>query len=139
MAATEKHMNTLTDSEAAQIRTDFPALQQTVNGKPLVYLDNSASTHKPMVVIDRIREFYTKEYSKIQSGHTLGKHATEAFEEARAKVAAQIHARDPKEIVFLRGCTEAINVVAAAFLRGLLKPGDEILLTQVEHHSNIIP
>lgn len=125
--------------DVARIREDFRALHQTINGNPLVYLDNASTTHKPTVMVDRIRDFYTTDYAKTRSQHALGKRATEAYEQVRAKVAAMLHADDAREIVFTRNATDGINIVAIGFSRGFLGPGDEVLLTSMEHHSNIVP
>ena len=122
-----------------KVREDFPMLKQKVNGKPLVYLDNSASSQKPQVMIDRLRDFYTNEYAKIDEIHTLSKKATENFEQAREKIAKFINARHSKEIIFERGATEALSRLANSFARSILKEGDEILVTAMEHHSNLIP
>jgi cysteine desulfurase/selenocysteine lyase len=114
-------------------------LKQTVNGKPLVYLDNSATSQKPQVMIDRLRDFYTNEYAKTDEIHTLSKKATENFEQAREKIAKFINAPNAREVVFERGATEAISRLANSFARGVLKEGDEILVTAMEHHSNLVP
>lgn len=121
-------------------RSDFPALQQQVHGKPLVYLDNAATTQKPKTVIDTIAHYYTQDYANVHRGvHYLSDQATHAFELAREKVRAFINARDHREIVFVRGTTEAINLAAQTFGRMRVKSGDEILITEMEHHSNIVP
>jgi cysteine desulfurase/selenocysteine lyase len=126
--------------DVARIREDFPALALSVYGKPLVYLDNAASAQKPRAVLDRIERAYTKEYANVHRGlHYLANAATEAYEGARETVRAFLNAARPEEIVFTRNATEAINLVAATFGRERIKPGDEIVLSIMEHHSNIVP
>jgi len=123
-----------------RIRADFPALAQEVNGKPLVYLDNAATTHKPGAVIEAVSGFYSRDNSNVHRGlHTLSQRATTAYELARQKVREFINAAETREIVFLRGTTEAINLVAQTFGRQRIGPGDEIVITAMEHHSNIVP
>ncbi len=122
------------------IRDDFPILERQVHGKPLVYLDNAATSQKPLSVIEAVSNYYKNYNSNIHRGiHTLSEEATAAFEETREKVADFIHAPSPKEVIFTRGTTESINLVAQSWGGQNLKPGDEILLTQMEHHSNIVP
>lgn len=124
----------------ARVRRDFPLLRTRVGGKPLVYLDNASTAQKPKVVIDRVRRFYDEEYAEVEATmYRLGRHATDTYQETRSKVARFINARDPGEVVFSRNTTEAINTVAGGFARGLLGPGDEVLVTVLEHHSNIVP
>ncbi len=121
-------------------RADFPALQQAVHGKPLVWLDNAATTQKPRAVVERISRFYYEENSNVHRGaHLLAARATDAYENARNQVARFIGAASPQEIVFTRGTTDAINLVAASFGRLRIGPGDEIILGELEHHSNIVP
>jgi cysteine desulfurase/selenocysteine lyase len=123
-----------------KIRADFPILQRKIHGKPLVYLDNAATTQKPQVVIDRIAEYYAMENCNIHRGvHFLSQEATTAFENTREQVARFINARSKEEIVFTKGTTEAINLVASTFGRKLLQEGDEVLITALEHHSNLVP
>jgi cysteine desulfurase/selenocysteine lyase len=123
-----------------RIRSDFPILALPVYGKPLVYLDNAASAQKPRVVLDRLNAVYTSQYANVHRGlHFLANEATEAYENAREKVAAFINARRKEEIVFTRNATEAINLVAYTFGRERIKAGDEIVLSIMEHHSNIVP
>jgi cysteine desulfurase/selenocysteine lyase len=111
-----------------------------VHGKPLVYLDNAATTQKPLAVLDAMRAFELRDYANIHRGvHALSQRATDAFEAAREKVAAFVHARSADEIVFVRGATEAINLVAQSFTRPRLQPGDEVLVTAMEHHADIVP
>jgi cysteine desulfurase / selenocysteine lyase len=122
------------------IRRDFPILKRTVRGKPLVYLDNAATTQKPQAVIDRIVRYYTQENSNVHRGvHYLSEVATAAYEAARTTVKRFINARDEKEVVFTRGTTESINLVAQTYGRVNVSPGDEVLITAIEHHSNIVP
>jgi cysteine desulfurase/selenocysteine lyase len=126
--------------DVARIRRDFPILDQEVNGKPLVYLDNAASSQRPRAVIDAIREYYEKDHANVHRGvHTLSQRATDAYEGARDVVRHFINAADTKEIIFVRGTTEAINLVAQSFARPRLGPGDEILISALEHHANIVP
>jgi cysteine desulfurase/selenocysteine lyase len=124
----------------ASIRRDFPILQQRVHGRPLVYLDNAATTQKPQAVIDRVAQYYTAENANVHRAvHWLSDRATSAFEEARAAVGRFLNASDSREVVFVRGTTEAINLVAASFGRSRVGPGDEIVISAMEHHSNIVP
>ena len=121
-------------------RDDFPILNQTIHGQPLVYLDSAATTQKPKSVIDRERRYYTMLNANVHRGiHELSQRATDAFEGARDAVRRFINAASTSEIVFVRGATEAINLVAQSYGRSRLKPGDEILVTEMEHHSNIVP
>ena len=123
-----------------EIRQDFPILQQKIYGRPLVYFDNAASSQKPKQVVDAITHLYYEDYSNIHRGvHTLSERSTRAYEEARRKVQQFIHAREDREIVFVRGTTEAINLVAHSFGQIAVGEGDEILITALEHHSNIVP
>jgi len=123
-----------------RIREDFPILATQVYGKPLVYLDNAASAQKPKAVLDRIQQAYTSEYANVHRGlHYLANAATEGYEGAREKVRAFINAPRSDEIIFTRNATEAINLVAYTFARERIKPGDEIVLSIMEHHSNIVP
>jgi len=126
--------------DLAKARADFPILSQTINRHPLVYLDNAASTHKPRAVIDCIRKVYEEDYSNVHRGvHTLSQRCTDLFESAREKVQTLLNARHSHEIIFVRGTTEAINLVAQSYGRKNVGPGDEILITAMEHHSNIVP
>ncbi|MDR1600586.1 MAG: cysteine desulfurase [Oscillospiraceae bacterium] len=121
------------------IRADFPILSERVNGRPLVFLDNAATTQRPNCVIERVARYYSREHSNIHRGaHALAARATDAYEDARRETAAFIGA-GADEIVFARGATEALNLVAHSFVKPYLKPGDEILLTALEHHANIVP
>jgi cysteine desulfurase / selenocysteine lyase len=121
-------------------RSEFPILHQTVNGAPLVYFDNAATTQKPRSVIEALVHYYEHDNANVHRGiHLLSNRATDAFEAARAKVAGYLNAAAPSEIVFTRGTTEAINLVANAWGNANLKPGDVILLTEMEHHSNLVP
>lgn len=122
------------------IRADFPILSTTVNGKPLVYFDNGATSQKPKLVIDSIVNYYSNTNSNIHRGvHHLSQLATDAYEVARSKVSHFINAKSSSEIVFTKGTTEAINLVAQTWGRNYLKPGDEIVVTAMEHHANIVP
>jgi len=122
------------------IRRDFPILKRTVHGKPLVYLDNAATTQKPLIVLDVERDAYKNHYANVHRGvHLLSVEATEAYEAVRETVRALLHAPSTKEIVFTRGTTESINLVAQTFGRRQVGPGDEVLITAMEHHSNIVP
>jgi cysteine desulfurase/selenocysteine lyase len=126
--------------DVERVRKDFPILARQVHGRPLVYLDSAASSQKPRQVIDALVRYYTHHHANIHRAvHTLGEEATAAYEGARERVAHFLHAPDPREIVFVRGTTEAINLVAQAFGRGALGPGDEVLISTLEHHSNIVP
>src|SRR5216684_1370025 len=126
--------------DANRIREDFPALALEVYGKPLVYLDNAASAQKPRAVLDRLEHAYTAEYSNVHRGlHYLANAATEAYEGAREKVRAFLNAEKPQEIIFTRNATEAINLVAYTFGVEQVRAGDEIVLSILEHHSNIVP
>jgi cysteine desulfurase/selenocysteine lyase len=123
----------------SSVRSDFPILHQEVNGKPLVYLDNAATSQKPLAVINAITDYYEKYNSNIHRGaHHLAQLATEEYENARKTVAAHINA-DAREINFVRGTTESINLVATSYGRKFIKAGDEIIISEMEHHSNIVP
>ena len=122
------------------IKSDFPTLNQKINGNELVYLDNAATTQKPYAVIEAIDAYYKKTNSNIHRGvHTLSQRATEKYENSRTKVATFLNSNDEKEIIFVRGATEAINLVANSYVRPLLNPDDEIIISQMEHHANIVP
>ncbi len=122
------------------LRSDFPTLHQQMNGKPLVYLDNAATAQKPRIVIETLSRFYERDNANVHRGlHALSNRATEAYEGARARVAKFVNAADPAEIVFTRGTTESINLVASSWGSANLKAGDVILLTEMEHHSNLVP
>jgi cysteine desulfurase / selenocysteine lyase len=122
------------------VRSDFPILATRLYGKPLVYLDNAATTQKPQVVIDRLTRYYAHENANVHRGvHSLSERATEAYEGARQTVCRFLNAVDPQGIVFVRGTTEAINLVAQTYGRVHVGTGDEIVLTVMEHHSNIVP
>src|SRR3982075_4643562 len=126
--------------DVGRLREDFPALGMQIYGKPLVYLDNAASAQKPKAVLDRLTPAYTAEYANVHRGlHYLANAATEAYEDAREKVRAFLNASRKEEIIFTRNATEAINLVAYTFGRERVKPGDEIVLSIMEHHSNIVP
>ncbi|HZN54950.1 MAG TPA: aminotransferase class V-fold PLP-dependent enzyme, partial [Candidatus Polarisedimenticolaceae bacterium] len=129
-----------TPLDVARVRRDFPIFGRTVRGKPLVYLDNANSTQKPRSVIETERRFYETGYANVHRGvYLLSQEATEAYDRARARAARFIGAASPNEIVFVRGTTEAINLVAASWGRRSLGPGDEVLVSGMEHHSGIVP
>ncbi len=138
-------MNTI-DQESAllcdltKIRAQFPILHQKVNGKPLIYLDNAASNQKPVSVIKALEYYYTNDHANIHRGlHTLAERATEAYENSRKAAGTFINAAEAEEIIFTKGTSEGINLIASTFGRKFLVPGDEILITNMEHHSNIVP
>jgi cysteine desulfurase / selenocysteine lyase len=127
-------------SRTEQIRRDFPILSERVHGKALIYLDNAATTQKPAAVIDRITRYYREENANVHRGvHLLSGRATDAYEDARRTVSRFLNAADPREIIFVRGTTEAINLVAQSYGRTHVGAGDEIVVTAMEHHSNIVP
>jgi cysteine desulfurase/selenocysteine lyase len=126
--------------DVEQIRRDFPILARTVHGKPLVYLDTAASAQRPLAVIEATNDFYRDHNANVHRGvHTLSQEATELYEGARKRLANHIKAASEREVIFTRGTTEAINLVAQSFVRPRVGPGDEILVTHMEHHSNIVP
>jgi len=126
--------------DVERARRDFPLLEEKVHGRKLAYLDNAATTQKPRQVIDAMMQFYTSGCSNVHRGvHLLSERATANYESARSRLRRFINARDDREIVFVRGATEAINLVASSFGKAHVKPGDEILITGMEHHSNIVP
>ena len=146
MAITSHHLTETSDRDSSvkfdveRIRKDFPVLDQTVHGKPLIYLDNAATSQKPLAVIEAEEHFYRHDCSNIHRGvHELSERATKSYEDARVTVQRFLNARDSKEIIFVRGTTEAINLVSNSFGRKNVKAGDEILITAMEHHSNIVP
>jgi cysteine desulfurase/selenocysteine lyase len=123
-----------------QIRADFPVLSQTVHGKPLVYLDNAATTQKPRRVIEKVRQFDSEEYGTVRRGaYKLSERATLMFEDVRQKVATLFNAADRKEIIFTSGTTQAINLVAYSFGKAFVKEGDEVIISNIEHHANTVP
>lgn len=126
--------------DLATIRAQFPALAQQVNDNPLIYLDNAATTQKPLAVLQAMDDYYRQDNANVhRAAHTLSCRATQAFEGARERVRAFLHARESREIIWTRGTTEAINLVAHSWGRTTLQPGDEILLSTLEHHANIVP
>lgn len=130
----------LSHQEALLLRADFPVLDQLVYGKPLVYLDNAATTQKPKVVIDRIADYYANENGTVRRGvYKLSEQSTKDFDATRRKVAQLLNAASPSEIIFTRGTTEAINLVASTYGRKFIKAGDEILISGMEHHANLVP
>ncbi len=129
-----------TQFDAARIREDFPILAQRVHGKPLVYLDNAATSQKPQVVIDALAKYYSSQNANIHRGvHALSELATYEYEKARGKVKLFLNAAETREIIFVRGTTEGINLVAQSYGRKFIKAGDEIIISAMEHHSNIVP
>src|SRR5476649_1687236 len=123
-----------------RVRSDFPILAREVNGQPLVYLDSAASAQKPKVVIDAESEFYRHGYAAVHRGiHTLSAEATTRMEDVRAKAARFINAASVDEIIFVKGTTEGINLVANSYGRQFLQAGDNLIITEMEHHSNIVP
>jgi cysteine desulfurase/selenocysteine lyase len=126
--------------DVEKVRADFPVLHQTVNGKPLVYLDNASTSQKPQAVIDSLVQYYSADNSNVHRGvHTLSQRATDHYEEARTKVRNFLNAESDHEIIYVRGTTEGINLVAHSFGRQNIGEGDEIIVTAMEHHSNIVP
>ena len=126
--------------DVERLRADFPILGETINGQPLVYLDNGASSQRPRAVIDAERAYAETMHANVHRGvHTLSQRATDAFEAARERVRRFINARSVREVIFTKGTTESINLVANSFLRPRVRPGDEILITWLEHHANIVP
>ena len=132
--------NTAANLDVQRIRADFPVLDQEINGQPLVYFDNAATAQKPLAVIRTLDQYYRRYNANIHRGvHTLSERATAAYDGARGKVRDFIGAASEKEIIFTRGTTESINLVAQSYARANLRAGDEILITEMEHHSNIVP
>ena len=126
--------------DVQSVRADFPLLHEQSHGKPLVYLDNAATSQKPQAVLDALQRYYTRQNANIHRGvYQLSEESTAAYEGARAKLQGFINAAQPHEVIFVRGATEAINLVAQSYGREVLGPGDEILLSQMEHHSNLLP
>lgn len=126
--------------DAHNVRKQFPILDQEINGHPLVYLDSAATSQKPVQVIEAVEKYYKRDNSNVHRGvHTLGARATEAYETAREKVRRFINARSTRETIFTRGTTTSLNIVAHSYARSVLQAGDEIVITQMEHHSNLIP
>ena len=135
-----QQQNQSLEFDVKKIRNDFPILHQIINGKPLIYLDNAATSQKPKSVLDTIEKYYREYNSNIHRGvHTLSENATEAYELARLKIKNFINAQSNKEVIFVRGATEAINLVAQSFGRNSLNENDEIIITELEHHANIVP
>jgi cysteine desulfurase/selenocysteine lyase len=126
--------------DVSAVRKQFPILERRVHGKPLVYLDSAASSQKPSAVIDALADYYRRYHSNVHRGvHTLSEEATSAYEAARRKLRDFVGAASEREVVFVRGTTEAVNLVSQAFARPRLRPGDEVLITELEHHSNLVP
>jgi len=140
MSAVTDSVSTPPAFDVERVRRDFPILQQQVGGNPLVYLDNAATAQKPLAVIEAVDRYYRETNANIHRGvHTLAERATGQYENAREKVRGFINAAEVREIVFTRGTTESVNLVAQAYLRPKLETGDEILISEMEHHSNIVP
>ena len=140
MSATPEQFAATGTLDVEALRAEFPALHQEINGHPLIYLDSAASAQRPAVVIDAIADYYRHDHANVHRGvHTLSDRATRAFEAARERVAGFINAAATHEVIWTRGTTEAINLVAQSHLRPRIGPGDEILVTWMEHHSNIVP
>src|ERR1041384_7015501 len=140
MKAVPQYLGSGQAFDVMRLREDFPILRQKVQNKPLVYLDNGATSQKPQAVIDALNHYYNAENSNIHRGvHYLSERATAAYEAAREKVRGFLNAGKAQEIIFLRGTTEAINLVAHSYGRAFLKAGDEIIVSAMEHHSNIVP
>ena len=130
----------LSDSDIAKLREDFPILKSTVKGHPLVYLDNAATSQKPWCVINALTDYYSRYNANVHRGlHELSELATLAYEESRSRCAQFLNAKETDEIIFVKGTTEGINLIAQCYGRPLLKPEDEILISALEHHSNIVP
>src|ERR1700749_4900949 len=140
MAATASHALHGPALDVESVRADFPILKRFVNGRPLVYLDSGASSQRAAAVLRAVEEYETHSHANIHRGvHALSQAATDAFEGARERVRRFINARSTREVIFVRGTTEAINVVAQSYARPRFKAGDEILVTALEHHANIVP
>jgi cysteine desulfurase / selenocysteine lyase len=140
VAKTPHHVYAARGFDVDRVRRDFPVLDQKVHGKPLVYLDNAATTQKPLAVMDAIENYYRQDNSNIHRGvHALSERATEAYEKVRVAAQQFLNAADSKEIIFVRGTTEGINLVAQTYGRKNVGSGDEVLITAMEHHSNIVP
>ena len=132
--------DSLSALDIAAVRRDFPILDQKVNGHTLAYLDNAASSQKPVQVIEAVNHYYRHDNANVHRGvHQLSQRATDAYEGARSKVRGFLNAQSDKEIIFVRGATEAINLVAQSFVRPNIEAGDEILISHIEHHANIVP
>jgi len=140
LASRAKALAAATPYDVERIREDFPILRQHVHGKPLAFLDSAASSQRPRAVIEAVDRYETESHANVHRGvYALSQRATEGFEGARERIRRFLNARSTKEIIFVRGTTEAINLVAQSFARPRLKPGDEILITALEHHANIVP
>jgi len=140
MAATASHLASVPVLDVERVRRDFPILGQSVNGRPLVYLDSAASSQRPLPVLHAVEQYETHWHSNVHRGvHALSQAATEAYEGARERVRRFINAHSTREILFVRGTTEGVNLVAQSHARPLFGPGDEILITGLEHHANIVP
>src|SRR3954467_3089402 len=133
-------MASLSEAEIETIRQDFPILYQKVHGHPLIYFDNAATSQKPRAVIQALVNYYERDNANVHRGiHELSNRASAAYEATRVRAASFLNARSEDEIIFTRGTTEGINLVAASWARNQLKKGDRVLLTEMEHHSNLVP
>ena len=140
MSLLEESVTSTVSFDVERVRRDFPVLQEQIRGRELVYLDNAATTQKPLKVADALQRYYTNENANIHRGvHLLSQQATSSYERARGTVGHFLNATEPEEVVFLRGATEAVNLVAHGYGRQHVGPGDEIIVSQMEHHSNIVP
>ncbi len=140
MIAQGTHDHTAATFEVEKIREDFPVLGQRVRGKPLIYLDNAATSQKPSAVIEAVARYYSAENANVHRGvHFLSEQATQAYEDVRSQVQSFLHAAETREIVFVRGTTEGINLVAQSYGKACVEKGDEIIISAMEHHSNIVP
>jgi cysteine desulfurase/selenocysteine lyase len=140
MVAVASHAVPVAAFDAERVRRDFPILERTINGRPLVYLDSAASSQRPLPVLRAVEEYETHSHANVHRGvHALSQAATEAYEGARERIRRFINARSTREIIFVRGTTEGVNLVAQSYARPRFKPGDEILITGLEHHANIVP
>src|SRR5215470_3870469 len=138
MSTLSSQVSAILDVE--KIRQDFPVLKQTIHGKPLVYLDSAATAQKPFAVIDAIRKFHEVDCANIHRGvHELSQRSTAAYEETRTKAKKFLNAKSRTELIFVRGTTEGVNLVATSWGRPYVNPGDEIIISAMEHHSNIVP
>ena len=140
MASSDSASTGLAPLDITAIRAQFPILDIEINGKPLVYLDSAATSQKPQAVIDALVDYYRFSNANVHRGvHTLSQLATDIYEETREKARAFINARDAREIIYVRGTTEAINLVASSYGRANIGDGDDVIITAMEHHSNIVP
>src|ERR1700730_14452418 len=126
--------------EFSKFREDFPMLKKNMHGKPLIYFDSAATAQKPQIVIDTLHDFYQNRYGTVHRAvYELAVHSTQTYQETRCKVQTFLNAKKAEEIIFTRGTTESINMVAYSFGKAFIRPGDEIIISEIEHHSNIVP